>query len=163
MTARLLRLADRLVEIAAGLVLLAMLGVIVLGVATRALGDPLVWTDELARILMVWTALLGWSIAARRRGHIRIGLVIERLPEGARRALETVLQLAVLAFGAGIAWHGVALVERNLDIEAVSMPLPAAILYVPLVLCGAAVALQAGAQVVEAIRGPVAIGEARRL
>ena len=36
------------------------------------LGDPLTWSDELARYLFVWCAFLGWIIAARRRSHLAI-------------------------------------------------------------------------------------------
>jgi hypothetical protein len=38
-------------------------------VITRALDDPLIWTDEMARLLLVWVAALGWMLATRRRGR----------------------------------------------------------------------------------------------
>ena len=44
------------------------------------LGDPLVWSDELARYLFVWCSFLGWVIAARRRSHLAITLVPTRSP-----------------------------------------------------------------------------------
>src|SRR5262245_40880464 len=87
------RLADRAVEALAVLMTLALLAVVILGVVSRAMNDPFVWTDELARYLMVWAALLGWSIASRRRSHIRITLIMDLLPQAARRWLELFLQL----------------------------------------------------------------------
>ena len=50
----------------------ALLGCVSLGALTRGLGDPLIWTDELSRFLMVWLAVFGWIVASRKRIHVRI-------------------------------------------------------------------------------------------
>jgi len=81
------------------------------------LGDPLVWTDEVGRFLMIWLAVLGWLLASRKRIHIRIRFFVDRLPAAWRPSVELVLQLAVALFGALTVWYGRDLVSRNLDIE----------------------------------------------
>ena len=43
----------------------ALLGCVSLGALTRGLGEPLIWTDELSRFLMVWLAVFGWVVAWR--------------------------------------------------------------------------------------------------
>ena len=53
-------------------------------------GDPLVWSDELARYLFVWCSFLGWVIAARKRSHLGIALVAEGSPPRVKAALELV-------------------------------------------------------------------------
>ena len=63
MLANLGRLSDRLVELAAAILLLAMLAAVFLGVAFRLINQPLAWSDELAQYLMVWTAFVGWILA----------------------------------------------------------------------------------------------------
>jgi TRAP-type C4-dicarboxylate transport system permease small subunit len=158
MLAPLRRLADRLTEAAAVVVLLALLGSVVLGVISRALNEPVVWSDELARYLMVWLALIGWTLATRRRAHIRITIVLDRLPMTAWRAVEAAIQAALAVFGALLVRDGLTLVDRNLDIEAVSMPLPAALLYVPILFAGLATSLQALAQALEVLTGQPASG-----
>src|SRR5688500_8285024 len=158
MLAPLRRLADRLTEAAAVVVLLALLGSVVLGVISRALNEPVVWSDELARYLMVWLALIGWTLATRRRAHIRITIVLDRLPMTAWRAVEAAIQAALAVFGALLVRDGLTLVDRNLDIEAVSMPLPAALLYVPILFAGLATSLQALAQALEVLTGQAAPG-----
>jgi TRAP-type C4-dicarboxylate transport system permease small subunit len=149
---RLKALADRGVEAAAIAVTLALLAVVVLGIASRLVNDPLVWTDELARYLMVWLALLGWIIASRRRAHIRITVLIDRLPRLLRLAAEIVIQLALAVFGAVLAWHSLELVDRAWDVEAVSLPISSALLYALVPLAGLAVVLQAAAEIVQALR-----------
>ncbi len=58
----------------------ALLGCVALGVVTRSLGDPLIWTDELSRFLMVWLAVFGWILASRKRIHVRIRFFQDLLP-----------------------------------------------------------------------------------
>ena len=49
---------------------------------------------------------------------------------------------------------GFTLVERNMDVESVSMPISSAVIYVPIVLAGAATLLQALAQILEQFMRP---------
>src|SRR5215469_17483041 len=85
--------------VACGLVI-ALLVCVALGVVTRALGEPLIWTDELSRFLMVWLAVLGWVVASRKRIHVRIRFFQEQLPHPAYRIAEIAIQAAVAVFGA---------------------------------------------------------------
>ncbi len=55
--------------------------VVIYGVIARYLvQNPSIWTEELARALMIWTAYLGISIALRRRGHLGILFFVLKLP-----------------------------------------------------------------------------------
>lgn len=156
---RLVRLCDRAIDALAVIVLLAMLVVVMLGVITRAYDDPLIWTDELSRYLLVWTAALGWVIASRKRVHIRITFFADMLPKGARHGLEVLLQGMVALFGLMLIWQGAELVERNHDLEATSMPISVAWLYWPLILIGVFVSLQALAEAAQAMAGRMRVPE----
>lgn len=143
------RFADRLLEGAAVVVALTMLAVVVASVAFRALGNPLAWSDELAQYLLVWLGLIGWMIASRRRSHIRIVVLLDRLPEVARRFAEVAIRLAIIAFAAVLLWQSRGLIVRNIDIEAVTLPFPSALLYVLLPLLALVLIVQATAEIVE--------------
>ena len=119
---------------AAAMALLAV--TVLLGVFSRALGDPLIFTDEVSRFLMVWTACLGWMIATRRRSHIRIRYFYDKLPPLPRGLLEAAIQLLIALFGILLIWHGASLVARNIEIEATTVPLPMSVVYAPIVLAG---------------------------
>lgn len=56
------------------------------------------WTEELARYVMIWAALLAVPCGAYYREHIGLGLLLERLPDPFRRALRTTLDLCGIAF-----------------------------------------------------------------
>jgi len=156
---RLIRHLDAALAFAAALLLCLVLLCVSLGVVTRALGDPLIWTDEVARFLMIWLAVLGWLLASRKRVHIRIRFFVDRLPAISRPTVERVLLLAVALFGALTAWYGSDLVRRNLDIEATTVPVSMSVVYLPIVLAGLATLLQALAETVERLRGRGAVGD----
>ena len=75
-------------------------------------GDPLIWTDELSRFLMVWVAVFGWMLASRRRIHIRIRYFQDLLPARAHAAAEIVIQLCDRAVRRAAPWYGVGLVAQ---------------------------------------------------
>lgn len=71
--------------------------------------DSLTWTEELARYLFVWITFVGAALAIRDGTHIRVALVIDRLPARVRRWLD-VAQLVLVVFflcllvGLGFQW-----------------------------------------------------------
>ena len=134
--------------------LVALLGCVALGVLTRALNAPFIWTDEASRFLMVWLAAFGWVLASRKRIQVRIRYFQDHLPRGARRAVELVIQLALATLGVLVAAHGVGLVIKNHDLEATTLPLSMSWLYAPLVLAGAVTAMQGLLELVETARRP---------
>ena len=136
------------------LIVVALLACVASGVVTRALGEPLIWTDELSRFLMVWLAVFGWIVASRKRIHVRIRFFQERLPRPAYRIAEIAIQVAVAVFGALVVIYGMGLIGKNHDLEATSLPLSMAWMYAPLPLGGAITALQGMVELIEAVRRP---------
>ncbi len=120
--------ARRLVDASAVATLLALLTCVVLGVVTRALNSPLAWTDEMAQYLLVWMGCLGWMIASRRRSHIRINVFIDKLPRKARLATEVLIQGIVILLALALLRYVPSVIQRNLDVEWISLPISAAFL-----------------------------------
>jgi TRAP-type transport system small permease protein len=147
------RIADRALEIAAVVLMLAMLGVVVAGVVFRAAGSPLVWTDELGQYILVWLGFIGWIIATRRRNHIRITVFLDKLPDTARRAAEVIIQLAIIGFAAVLIWQSRGLIQRNIDVEAVTLPFPSALLYALLPILGLALIVEAASEIRATVTG----------
>jgi TRAP-type C4-dicarboxylate transport system permease small subunit len=72
---------------------------VIVGVFFRyVLRNPLGWTEELARYLMIWSALLAVSVAVRYREHVGISLLMERLPLTVARTLAILTKLVILGF-----------------------------------------------------------------
>ena len=129
-------IADRLLYVLAGGLVVALLLTVTAGILFRAAGHPLSWTDEAAGYLMVWGACLGWMIATRRNAHIRIRFFQDMLPAQPWRWTESVIQLSLVVLGAVIAWNSIHLIRTNSDIEAMAMPISVSWMYVPMLPAG---------------------------
>ena len=125
------------------------------------LGDPLVWSDELARYLFVWASLLGWIIAARRRSHLSIDMVATRLAPRGQAALRLVGAVAGVAFAAVLVFYGWRIMQRNLDVETTTLFFTMGVVYAIVPLAAFAVGLYALADAREAVRAFVAHPGAR--
>ncbi|MBI1243849.1 MAG: TRAP transporter small permease subunit [Alphaproteobacteria bacterium] len=158
-TARLVRAVDFVMRFIAGVAAALLTIVVLIGVVSRAFGDPYAWTDELSRLLMVWVAMFGWMLASRRHAHIRIRFFHDLLPPQGWAVAEAIMQLSVVVFGILVAVFGIELVERNSDVEAISMPIAMMWFYVPLVAAGMVATVQAAVDVYEAIRQGVAVSQ----
>jgi TRAP-type C4-dicarboxylate transport system permease small subunit len=143
---------DRAAVFIACALVVALLGCVALGAATRTFGSPLIWTDELSRFLMVWLAAFGWMLASRRRIHVRIRFFQDLLPSSLHRATELAIQLALTGFGALVAWYSVGLVGKNHDLEATTLPISMSWMYMPMVIAGAVTAAQGMLEMLQALR-----------
>jgi TRAP-type transport system small permease protein len=143
-----LRWLDRALAVFGSLILMTLLVTVLLGVVTRAMDNPLDWTDEGARFLMIWLACTGWMIATRKRAHVRIRFFQNLLPATVWGIEERLIQLALACLGGIIAWFAITLVKRNADLDATSLPWSMAWMYVPLIPAGVLMALQALAQAI---------------
>ena len=88
-----------------------------------------VWTEELARWLWVWMALIGIGAVERNRAHLRMGFLIELLPRRGQRIvalLTDLLYLTIACHLVWIAWGSVLRTSRN---ESVTLPTNDAVLY----------------------------------
>ncbi len=76
---------------------------------------PVSWTftEELARYLMIWAALLAVSSGISHREHIGVLVVFGALPPGGRKWLSVAFDLLAFAFFAIILVYGVGFVERG--------------------------------------------------
>ncbi len=148
------RAVDRVVVVVAALLVVVLLGCVMLGVLSRAAGAPFIWTDEASRFVMVWLAAFGWMAASRRQIHVRIRYFQQKLPPRAHRAVEVAIQLAMALFGALVLVYATLLVMRNHDLEATTLPIAIAWMYVPLIGAGAMTLAQGLAEAIGALRTP---------
>ena len=84
------------------------------GVFTRyVLRAQAEWTDELARFLLIWIALLGGAVAFGTKGHLGVDYFVGKLhPEGAK-IMAIIGQVMVLVFSVAVLLIGGSQVVRN--------------------------------------------------
>lgn len=95
-------------------VLLSLVSVVLWGWITREFGAQARWSEELARLLLVWLSLLGGALAYAEGAHLGIDLITARLHPLAARWAAILLHITVAAFaGIVMAWGGTLLcIER---------------------------------------------------
>lgn len=77
------------------------------GVFTRfVLGHQVEYTDELARVLLVWVSMIGGALAFGEKAHLGVDYFVNKMHPEARKTLALIVQvvillLAVIVFLAG--------------------------------------------------------------
>ncbi|NVM26407.1 MAG: TRAP transporter small permease [Desulfobacterales bacterium] len=111
-----LRLLSRLVE---GLIILCaatIVAVVTIEVVLRYIfGLSLIFTEELARYLMVWIVFLGGALAVKDDSHIRINLLVNRLSPGLRQLVRVSAQGLTMIFLVLLTIEGLKILPRQLD------------------------------------------------
>jgi tripartite ATP-independent transporter DctM subunit len=108
---RTIEAASRFIDLASEMsaALLLAVEVVLLGsgvVARYALHSPLIWSDELAVILLLWLTMLGAAVALRRGQHLRLTVLVDSVSEGTRNAMETASDLLVILFAVALIVFG---------------------------------------------------------
>lgn len=91
-----------------GLLVAAMIGVVWFGIVDRyffALGGT--WTEELARYLMIWAALLAVPCCTHRREHIGLDLLFRRIPARYQIKFRLFLDCIGLLFFSFLFYYGI--------------------------------------------------------
>ncbi|WP_201774640.1 TRAP transporter small permease [Kiritimatiella glycovorans] len=92
-------------------VLIVAVGLLVLdvvwGVFTRyIMGEQAKWTEELARFLLVWVALLGSAVAFGTKAHLGVDFFIHKLHPDMHKVMGVAAHLITLFFAGAIFLYG---------------------------------------------------------
>jgi TRAP-type C4-dicarboxylate transport system permease small subunit len=89
---------------------------------------PLGWTftEELARYLMIWAALLAVSSGISHREHIGMLVVFDQFPPSLRKWLAVAFDVIAFGFFAVIFFYGLGFVERGFDRDTMIANIPKA-------------------------------------
>jgi len=88
----------RILEWWVGALMVIMAAEVVLGVVFRMLGSSLIWYDEIASVLLAWLTFYGSALASVERAHIGCPEVVAMLPWRARRVVNIIAEILVIAF-----------------------------------------------------------------
>lgn len=88
----------------AGFFLVLMSALVAVQIFARLLGMNVPSADDFARLAMAASAFLGLAFALRSGAHIRVTLLLERVPPGARRFLDILCLALATGVSAWFAW-----------------------------------------------------------
>jgi len=116
------RIYDKVLEVIAVILMVAVTAIVTLGFTYRWLGFSLVWYDEIASISLCWLTYYASALAASRGAHIGFSGFVNSLP-AKWRVTATLLSSAITIFFFGLlAWTGLAVVQILKGDTLVSLP-----------------------------------------
>lgn len=115
-----------------GSLFLLMFAILILQIVARQIFDtPLIWSEELARLIFVYVGLLGISLAIRKQQHVLVDFIFNSLPPTIKKwvfsATQGIIFICLLLF----LYYGIVLVQRA-SFEIVSLGISMKWLYAAL-------------------------------
>ena len=71
------------------------------------------WVEQAALLMVVWITFLGAAVGVRRGTHLSVDFIRDAMPGRLRHAALVFVSLALLFFGAMLAWQGYVMFERT--------------------------------------------------
>lgn len=125
-----LDLLARAAGVAVVLLVAVMLGALALQVSMRyVFGKALSWSEELALLCFSWATLLAIALGVREAVHVRMDLLVNRLPAKLAWLVDKAVALAISFVGGFITWSGVQYAQDAMGATSAAIGYPTAWLY----------------------------------
>jgi TRAP-type C4-dicarboxylate transport system permease small subunit len=125
---------------------------VMLDIATRSIGHPWLWLQEVTSTFFVYGIFVGAAAATRRNDHLHLTAVAETLHGAPRLIVETSIRLVVLGVAVCLVYFGYINFLRGFGSFRMPSMTPIASLYAAIPLSGALIALFAIEQLVNGLR-----------
>lgn len=109
--------------------------VMLLQIFTRqVLNSPLIWSEELSRLIFVYVGILGVSIGVRANSHIFIDFIFTKFPKKMRQHLTTAISILILGCILFFFHFGIKVFLKKEELDIVSLGISQKWMYLPLPL-----------------------------
>ena len=105
-------------------------------VVGRLVGVVPSWTEEAIRFLFIWASCVGAAIGIKAHIHIGVDVIVNLLPFVARKVVDIVVQLGLMAFDVFIIKFGFDMVARTMTQASPALRLPMAYVYLAVPVMG---------------------------
>lgn len=93
-----MKIFNKLEEWLGGALFLVIFAILVMQILFRqAFHSPLIWSEELAKLLFVYVGMLGISVAIRKQEHVYIDFLTNLMPDKIKKITNTFVQLVIFA------------------------------------------------------------------
>jgi TRAP-type C4-dicarboxylate transport system permease small subunit len=124
------RRIERALDAVLGLMLLAVAAALFYQVFGRyVIGRAPAWTEEVARMLVAWMAMLGTAACLRSGGHIAVGALVDAVGPRTRAVLLMLRDIAMMATAFVLGWAGYRFAEMNAVQDSPALEIPMTVPY----------------------------------
>lgn len=120
--------------VSASTLLVALFSMAIQVIYRYVFNDSLVWSEEVARYALIWSAMIGAAVAYRRGDHAAVVSLVARLPAALQVITARAVHLTVFGFSAALTWYGWQLTMRNFERNQLSSALEIDIAWVNLAI-----------------------------
>jgi len=120
------------VELVANVAFAGSVFLVVMSVVLTALKIPTPWADEGACFLYIWTVFLAAAVALRKNTHIRIDVLLNRVPPRMQGGYLLFLNILCLVFCLGILYGICQMLEMAAVMRSPAMEISMFYYYLPL-------------------------------
>ena len=113
---------------------IATVALVIVSVCFRPLHIAAPWSDEGACLLFIWTSFLSAAVALKRNQHIRIDVLLLKLPDKTKGGFLCFLDLLCLPFCIGMIYGIYQMMKASLYMKSGVLELPMLIYYLPLMI-----------------------------
>jgi len=86
--------------------------------------EQMAWTDEVARLFLVWMAFITMTVAQRENSHFSVDIISNKLPRRARLFLAIFIFILSCAFLVYIAFNSFILMQASMDDRSPILEIP---------------------------------------
>lgn len=147
------RAAGSVFEAITAFLIVGMVVLTLLQVITRSMDAGYVWTEELARLDLIYLTFFGSIVASQRGQHLRIEILVNALPARLRRAVRIAVDLASITVLTVVVWQGVPLLPRFWPLLSAALGWPTTFFYFPVVVGCFVMAIYQCLDVISLLRG----------
>jgi TRAP-type C4-dicarboxylate transport system permease small subunit len=125
---------------------------VVLDIATRTIGHPWLWLQEVTSTFFIYGIFIGAAVATRRNDHLYLTAVAETLHGASRLVVEIIIRLVVFGVAACLVYFGYLNFLGGFGSFRMPSMTPIASLYAAIPLSGALIALFTVEQLINGVR-----------
>ncbi|WP_217994036.1 TRAP transporter small permease [Lentibacillus sp. CBA3610] len=127
------KIYDNFEEITGSTLFVFMLVVLVAQTLTRqGIGEPLVWTEELSKLLFIYAGYLGIVACIKDDSHVSIDVFIKKLPAKAQKWVYTFNQLLILCTLITVFIISIPIVQNQTHLDIVTLQISQVYLFAAL-------------------------------
>jgi len=120
-----------------GILILVQLGIVIYGVFFRyVLNDPLSWVLPISRVILVWTGLLGISIAFKEGEHVALKGFVSKLPVEIKKVILFLGYILIIIYLFILLWKGFPIARQSTQLimisEKIQIPLSWSMMAIPI-------------------------------
>lgn len=100
------------------------------------LKQPLFWSEELPRYLLIWSTFLAAALAQKNLGHINLTLVVHLMPPKVQKWIRIITDFIILGFLGILVYSGSIVSKITIHHRSTALQIPMAVVYLALPIGG---------------------------